>query len=478
MASARIGARALRDLLGDWRNEAPAYEGLADRVTLLLLDGRISSGSRLPAERELAAALELSRTTVAAAYRRLREAGYASSLQGSGTTTALPHGRSEEPAPGDAPISFTHASLPATRLLTGVLDDGLIDEYRSHFGSLGYDGVGQPGLRAAVADWYGRRGLPTDPEQIVITTGSQNAIHLAARALIARGDRVWAESPSYPNAFDSLRDVGARLITTPVTVDDGWDLDTLEATFRRSAPTVAYVIPDFQNPTGRSMSVRDRERFLEAAAGAGTTVLADEATAELDIDRGIRHPPLGALAGRHGADVVHIGSASKSVWGGLRIGWVRAEPQLARRIAAGRGATDLGVPIFEQLVAARLLPKSDEVAEERRAQLREGREVARSAIEELLPDWTFPARLDGGLAAWVNLGAPVSSQLALAARARGLLIAAGPRFGVDGAFERYARIPIAADPVALRRGIELIAEIWPSVRRVTRGELDYAGTVA
>ncbi|GAA4184368.1 PLP-dependent aminotransferase family protein [Gryllotalpicola kribbensis] len=479
MVSGRIGARALRDLLGDWRTEAPANEALADRVRLLLLDGRISAGIRLPAERELADALALSRTTVAAAYRRLRAAGFATSLQGSGTTTRLPLGRPAAPSPGGTVIGFMHASLPATRMLPGALDDSLLAAYRSHFASLGYDGVGQPELRAAIADWYGRRGLPTDPEQIVVTTGSQSAIYLAARALVARGDRVWAESPSYPNAYDALREVGARLITTPVTVEDGWDMPALEAAFQRSAPTVAYTMPDFQNPTGRSMSVEDRERLLEAAAATGTVVLADEATAELDIDRGEALPPLGTLADAHGAEVVHLGSASKQLWGGLRIGWLRAAPQLARRIAALRGSTDLAVPVFEQLVVTRLLPHSAEIAEERREQLRAGRETARAAIAELLPDWTFPPRLEGGLAAWVNLGAPVSSQLALAAHGRGLLVAAGPRFGIDGAFERHLRVPIAADPDNLRRGLEVLAELWPSVHRLARVEFDsYAGTVA
>lgn len=479
MPRGRIGARALHDLLGEWRGAAPAYESLADRLRLLLLDGRISTGIRLPAERELADALQLSRTTVAAAYRRLREAGFASSLQGSGTTTRLPPGGAAQPYAIGGLIPFTHASLPATRLLDEVLGDELLADYRSRFGSIGYDGIGQPELREAIAEWYTRRGLPTDPDQIVVTTGSQSAIFLAAKALVSRGDRVWAESPSYPNAYDALRDVGARLITTPVTVEDGWDLPALEAAFQRSAPTLAYVIPDFQNPTGRSMSVRDRERFLEAAAAAGTTVLVDEVTCELDIDRPEELPPLGTLAAEHGAELVHIGSASKQLWGGLRIGWVRATPQLARRIAAQRGSTDLAVPVFEQLVVARLLPRSAEIAGERREQLRAGREAARAAIDELLPEWTFPEQLHGGLAAWVNLGAPVSSQLALAAHARGLLVAAGPRFGVDGAFERHLRIPIAAEPENLRRGLEVLAELWPAVRRVGRAELDsYAGTVA
>ncbi|HEY0246865.1 MAG TPA: PLP-dependent aminotransferase family protein [Gryllotalpicola sp.] len=479
MTRGQLAARALRELLGHWRSEAPAYEALADRVRLLLLDGRVSAGIRLPAERELSTGLGLSRTTVAAAYRRLRETGYATSVQGSGTTTALPPGHGgEQPPLDEALIDFTHASPPATRLLAEVIEDAL-DEYRGHFGTVGYDSVGQPALRAAIAEWYTQRGLPTEPGEVIVTTGSQSAIHLAARALLARGDRVWAESPSYPNAYDALREVGGRLVTSPVTVEDGWDLDALEAAFRRTAPSLAYVMPEFQNPTGRSLTAEGRERLLEAASAAGAVVLADEATSELNIDRTQRFPPLAAQAADHGAEVVHLGSASKPLWGGLRIGWVRGTPQLVRRIAAERGSTDLAVPVFEQLVVARLLPRSAEIRQERRAQLAAGRDAARRAITELLPDWTFPAQLDGGLAAWVNLGAPVSSQLALAARSRGLLVAAGPRFGVDGAFERYLRVPITTDATTLRRGIEVLAELWPGVHRLARPEFDgYADTVA
>lgn len=477
MTRGRIGARALRDQLGDWRGDAPAYEALSDRVRLLLLDGRISADIRLPAERELATALELSRTTVAAAYKRLREAGYASSVQGSGTTTALPLTRVDRPIAGDGLIDFVHASLPATKLLAEVLNDDLLDDFRCQLGGIGYDGVGQPELREAIADWYSNRGLPTDASEILVTTGSQSAIHLAARALITRGDRVWAEGPSYPNAFDALRDAGARLVTTPVTVDDGWDMDALESAFQRTAPTVAYTMPDFHNPTGRSMTPEDRRRFLEAADAACTTVIVDEATAELDIDRPESHPPLGAGA-TGGPELLHISSASKPIWGGLRIGWIRATPAMLRRIAAVRGASDLAIPVFEQLVVTRLLPRVDEIAVERRAQLRAGRDAARAAIAELLPEWTFPSRLEGGLAAWVNLGAPLSSQLVLAAHARGLLIASGPRFGVDGAFERNLRIPITIPPEQLRRGLELMAELWPTAHRIASNDYEYAGTVA
>lgn len=452
-----LSARALVGLLGEWRDDGTVYLALAARVRLLLIDGRLASDVRLPAERELAAALHLSRTTVAAAYRELRDDGFASTLTGSGTTTALPGGAGgATPVGGNGVVDLTKASLPATRLLPEVLDLAVAD-LRGALGSTGYETYGALELRRRIADRYTARGLPTSPEEVLVTSGAQSAISLAARVLIDRGDRVHAESPSYPNAFDALRLAGARLVTSPVTVEHGWDLETLESVFRRAAPTLSYVLPERHNPTGRTMTATDRECLIDAAAAAGTILLDDETTADLHIDSSAPGLPLAAGGG---AQVVHIGSASKLFWGGLRIGWVRAKPHLIRRMASARAMTDLAAPVFEQFVVAHLLDRVDDVIEERRGELRARRDALAGAMAEHLPGWQFPQPLDGGIAAWVNLVEPVSSQLALAARARGLLVTAGPRFGVDGAFETCLRLPITAEPEVLRQAVQILADCW------------------
>ncbi|MEX0429420.1 PLP-dependent aminotransferase family protein [Nocardioides sp. DS6] len=459
MARGRLGAADLTTMLGEWRTDAPAYDALAERLRLLLIDGRVSADVRLPSERDLSARLGLSRTTVTAAYGRLRERGYARSVQGSGTTTALPP-HATSPADSETGIDLTKATLPATRLLADAAGEAT-ERLTAHLPGSGYTLRGLPELRTAIADRYTERGLPTSPDQVLVTLGGQSAIALLGRVLIARGDRAYAESPSYPHAYDALRLAGARVVTSPVTTEQGWDLPALEAAISRTQPVMAYVMPDFHNPTGWSLDEEGRARLLRAAARTETIVVADDTTAELDIDRPVTHPPLAALAAGHRARVVHLGSASKQLWGGLRIGWIRAEPELLGRLVAQRSATDLGTPIWEQLVTALLLPRAAAVVEERRGQLRAGRTALYAAVDRLLPDWSLPARLHGGLTAWVHLPAPVSSQLTLAARGRGLLLTAGPRFGADGAYERHLRLPITAAPAEIERAVGILADLWP-----------------
>ncbi|WP_345762245.1 PLP-dependent aminotransferase family protein [Diaminobutyricibacter sp. McL0608] len=489
MSDAQLSARALETLLGEWRGPGAHYQALADRIRLLVLDGRIPIDTRLPAERDLATRLELSRTTVTAAYRELREAGFVASLRGSGTVTRLP-GPVLVPAPAQADglLDFSKAALPAATNLAAAAR-AAAEELPHFLADSGYDPVGLPHLREVIAERYRMRGLPTEPEQILVTVGAQQAIALIARTFLSRGDRALIEMPTYPHAYEALRSAGARLV--PVTVvpvdgaaraapahataatarrygsgDDGWDSDSIEQAIARSNPTLAYVIPDFHNPTGASMSATTRERLLAAAAGHGMIVVADETTADLDIDRVETFGPLATHGQRRAGDapVIHIGSASKSLWGGLRIGWIRAERPMIRKLIAAKPANDLGTPILEQLVVARMLPGMASIVEERRGQLRAGREQVRMLVEDRFPDWTMPA-LDGGLAAWVGIGAPISSQLALAARNNGLSITAGPRFGFDGAFERFLRIPITYSAAETARAFDALAAAWSTVLR-------------
>jgi DNA-binding transcriptional MocR family regulator len=472
MSDAQLTARSLEQLLGSWRTGAAGYQALADRIRLLVLDGRIPIGTRLPAERDLAGRLQLSRTTVAAAYRQLREAGFVDSVRGSGSVARLPGRTLPLPAAGgEGMLDFTKASLPAASTLPAAAR-AAAEELPRFLSDPGYDPVGLPHLRAEIAERYTRRGLPTEPDQIVVTVGAQQAIALIARTFLQRGDRVVVEVPTYPHAIEAIRLAGARLVPITVTAPeegptrlgeqpDGWDADAIEQTFRRANPALAYLIPDFHNPTGASMNPETRRRVLAAAAGHGAIVVADETTAELDIDRLGEYLPLPRYAdpAAPSAPIIMIGSASKTLWGGLRIGWIRAERAHIQRLVAAKPATDLGTPILEQLVVAQLLPQAGAIVEERREQLRTGRETVRRLVAETFPEWSMPVQ-HGGLTAWVGIGAPVSSALALAARSHGLLIAAGPRFGIDGAFERFLRIPITYTPAEYDRAFAALSAAW------------------
>ena len=457
----RISARALTAALGAWRSRDPAYEALADAIRLLCLDNRLAARTALPAERELAVALGLSRSTVAAAYRSLRDTGHIASLRGSGSMT-LPLQRRD---PGRVhsmagALDLQQASPPAWPGLAAVMAD-VAHSAATLVSRSGYDVFGRTDLREAIARRYGERGIPTAPDQIIVTTGAQSAIHLLASVLLGRGDRVVLETPTYPHAADALRRAGARLVGVPVMAEAGWDLDRAEQAFARTLPVLAYVMPDFQNPTGCSMQQAERGAFESAAERTGTVLVLDETTADLDIDRGPLPP--GFVDGDP-ALVVRVGSLGKTVWGGLRVGWIRAEADLVRRLVAARSTHDLGTPEFEQAVAASVFPRFAEVAEQRSHVLRSGRDAAMTALGELLPEWRVP-RTNGGVSLWVELDAPLSSALVLEVRSVGLLLSAGSRFSVEGGHDRRLRIPFTAPPAELVRSVDLLAEAWPRVRR-------------
>lgn len=457
----RISARALGLAIGGWRSREPAYEALADAVRLLCMDNRIAARTALPAERELAAALGLSRTTVAAAYRSLRDSGHIESVRGSGSVT-LPLER-KDPGTDDvteAAIDLQQASPPAWPGLAGVYQEVAADA-ASLVARSGYDVVGSLDLRTRIAERYAARGIPTTPDEVLVTSGAQSAIHLLASVLLARADRVLVETPTYPHAADAFRQSGARLVGVPVTTGEGWDLDRAEQAFARALPVLAYLMPDFQNPTGRTMSAEERERIGRAAYRAGTTLIVDETTADLDIDRVTAVADFPA-----DVELIRLGSLGKTVWGGLRIGWIRAQSATVRRLAAARSAFDLGTAEFEQAVAAAVVPRLDEIAEQRSALLRAGRDALTDALERRLPTWRVP-RVHGGVALWVELDAPLSSSLVMAARARGLYLSAGARFAVEGGHDRHLRIPFTAPADTLVRGVDVLAATWPSVRTGT-----------
>ena len=482
MSTNQLTARTLESLLGEWRTDGSAYTALADRIRLLTLDGRIPTDSRLPAERDLGTRLGLSRTTVTAAYRQLRDAGYLHSVQGSGSVARLPGTTLDPGAPAPAAIlDLGQAVLPAWPGLAEVATLAAADLPRHLTGS-GFDPLGIPELRRALAQRYRARGLPTEPEQIMVTVGAQHAIALLARVLINRGDRVLIETPTYPHAYEALRAAGGRLMPVSVTADlpgadAGWDEPALVQTLERSNPVLGYLMPDFQNPTGQTMPMAQRERVLAAAARQGTVLISDETIGELDIDRAGEFSPFAASADPARPDLaITVGSVGKTVWGGVRVGWIRADAGLIRKLASARLANDLGTPVLEQLIVTRLLQELPGILESRRTLLRAGRDRLVAGLAERFPEWQVP-QVHGGVVLWVNLGRPVSSQLSLAARAQGLLLPAGPRFGIDGAFERFLRIPFCYGPSDMPRALDALAEAWQSMLRHPLPDTGYLADV-
>ncbi|OLE21197.1 MAG: GntR family transcriptional regulator [Actinobacteria bacterium 13_1_20CM_3_71_11] len=458
-------------LLGRWQGgrSTPDYQALAATVRGLLTDGRLSLGVRLPAERDLALALGISRTTVSAAYRTLRESGHLTSRRGAGSWTTMPGGArvgtsglwTPESA-GDL-LDLGTAALPAPPQLATAAAEALAD-LPGYLAGAGYHPTGLIELRATVAQSYAARGVPTSPDQIMITSGVQQALDLALRLLVPAGQPVLVETPTYPNALAAVVARRGRLLTHGLA-DSGWDADLLLATVRQNRPRLAYLVPEFQNPTGHLMDARLRERLAAAAHAAGTDLIVDESFVDLSLDEPEMPPPVAAYD-RH-ARVLSIGGMSKPYWGGLRIGWIRAAGPLVQRLAAVRIGMDMAGPVLDQLVAARLLRYADAVLDARRTELRQRRTVLVQALARELPEWRFrvPA---GGLSLWVELDAPVSGALARAAESYGVRLAPGPRFGIDGTMERFLRLPYTLPPAELDEAVRRIAAARRDLERPAR----------
>jgi DNA-binding transcriptional MocR family regulator len=452
----------LARLLGEWRASGPAYAALARALRLLVLDGRLPLRTRLPGERELAEALGVSRTTAAAAYAALRDEGFLASRRGSGSWTQLPADAGVAPAPGPA-NGLIDLSCAATAAPEGVIHAALATataELPRHLPGPGYDAAGLPVLRAAIAEHLTARGAPTAPDQVLVTAGALHGFTLLLRVLSGPGDRVLVEHPSYPAALDAIRAIGARPVPVPM-LPTGWDLEMLAASLRQAAPSLAYLIADNQNPTGLTMPAAEREQLVSLARTTRTPLVIDEAVAGLHLDGADPPLPVSALD-PDGDSVITIGSMSKTFWAGLRIGWVRASPALVLRLAAARAALEISSPVLEQLIAVELRAGADAVLERQRAGARERRDLFAAALRDHLPAWRFELPR-GGLSLWVELDAPRSTALAAVADRHGVRLAAGPRFGVDGAFERFTRLPYSLPAPVLDDAASRLAVAWRAV---------------
>jgi DNA-binding transcriptional MocR family regulator len=442
------------------------YLALAESVTALVLDGRVAPETRLPSERELAGHLDLSRATITAAYDWLRAEGYVISRTGAGSFVTVPaSARRISPsrwtpsaiASGDE-IDLTCASLAAP---PGVLPDA-VAKAAAHLPAAaagnGYNPLGLAELRRAIAARFTARGVATDAEQILVTNGALHGFDMLIRMLVGPGDRVLTELPTYPGALDALRANGTRIVPVPISADQGWPVGDMQATLRQTLPRMAFLIPDFQNPTGALISEAERREVLRVARRTGTTVVIDETFVDLGL-AGPR-PPTAALD----SSVVTVGSLSKPVWGGLRLGWIRASADLVRRLAVQRAATDLSGSVLDQLVGVALMDCLDDIAAARRTQLRVQRDALIAALAEHLPQWRVPVP-EGGLSVWAELDAPLCTPLTLVAGRHGVQLVPGSRFGLDGTLERFLRIPFALPADQLADAVRRVALAWDSLDR-------------
>ncbi|MEJ5888036.1 PLP-dependent aminotransferase family protein [Pseudokineococcus marinus] len=482
--AARRSAERLAALVGRSTLHPPVAATLAVALRGLVADGRLPVGGRLPAERELAAALGVSRVTVTSAYARLRESGWAASRRGAGTWTSVPDRSGVVAAfvpgsPRDGTVDLTYAS-PAGPPEVADAYAAALEALPRMLPGHGYVAGGLADLRARVAERMSARGLPTAAEQVLVTTGASAAISGALRAVAgpppsagrggAPGARVLVEHPTWPNALDLLGELGA--VAVPVPRDPrapdgaGGFPAALHRAARETAPAMAYLVPDFANPTGAVLTPEERQRVVASMEQRGVVVLADETLADLALepdDDPSSRPPLAASA-RPGA-VLTAGSLSKSVWAGLRVGWLRGEPSVLARVAASASRDHGALPVVDQLAACVLLDGLDSGLVERRARLREQRDALVGALRDRFPAWDVPLPA-GGLSLWCRLPRGTSSSAVTdAAERHGLFLATGSRFGTGHAFDDHLRLPFTQPVPVLLDAVDRLARAVADAER-------------
>jgi DNA-binding transcriptional MocR family regulator len=476
-ASHRLGPRALTGLLPDLAELAsPRYRSIADAIAALLLDGRIPPGAALPSERSLANALGVSRSTTTAVYHQLATDGLLLRRRGSGSQLRLPPGTTVS-GPGTrirrggaAVLDLSIAASPGVPAELPPAVAWAAEALAGYHDEIGYQPYGIRPLRELIAGRYTERGVATSAEQILVTNGAQHAFDLILRLMLHPGDRVLTELPTYPGALDAIRSHGGRVLAVPFATDGGWDLPALGGTFVQSSPRLAMLIPDFNNPTGRLIGTEQRAAALSAARRSGSTVVVDESFVDLDL----RDPASSATPAPMSAldpGVFSIGSVSKPIWAGVRIGWIRADADTVSRLAVVRARSDMGGSLLDQLTVLRLLSNYQPILDRRRAELRERRAALLSALATELPAWQA-TRPDGGLSTWVRLDAPAATALTHLLEQRGILITPGSRFTVDASLERYLRIPFALPAELLVEAVGRLAQAWSDLdqHRVRRPE--------
>lgn len=465
------------------------HAGLAETIR----SGSVAVGTRLPSTRRVAEQLGVNRQTVVEAYRRLERDGLVRQRVGSGTyvldaaPAGAPMSRARSPkagpgsravldfdggearrelpaAPGDAidlaAIAPDERSFPAEEL-SACLQAAL--EQRGA-GLLGYGPVaGDPRLREVLAERLRARGLEVDASGLVIVGGAQQGLDLILRATADPGDLAIAEAPSYHLGLDLMRFHGLDLETVPLLpgTEPGasrLDAGRLDALMARR-PVLAYSMPSHQNPTGLSLDLGSRRLLAAACAGAGTLLVEDDYEADL-VYEGEPLPPVAALP--EAGEVAYVGTLSKALCPGLRVGWVAGSAALLERLVRVKRVSDLSGSPLLQAAAAEFLGSGAydrhlaRVVEVNRERMR----VLSEALAAELPEDCEATEPRGGHALWVHLPPGVSARaVAEAAAVAGVVVSPGDLFETEPGSGEGLRLSLArATTEEIPRGVSALAK--------------------
>ena len=470
---------ALSQLLGPWMHGKGSLRvRLKGAVEKAIVEGLIVDGTRLPSERRLADEGGVSRNTIVSAYDMLEENGLLERRRGSASIVRTAAVRSQMTSRRDAELtalssgvilqepedivdlSLSWPDLP-TKFLP-FLHSPTLAELHDFQGPSIHAPAGLPRLRERIAQRYSDAGIPTIAHNIVVTTGSQQGLSLAASLLVSPGEAVAIEQPTYFVALDVFRNLGTRLHAfAPGFTDRSLQQEMATSSFR-----ALYCIPTFQSPTGHVMSEHARRTLLNLAREHNVPIV-EECSLEATAFSGSTPR---SLAYFDPENVVSVGSLNLVFWPGIHVGWIRASASIAARLARLKVLSDLGTSVPSQVLALRVLESFDQIATFRRRQLEDNCDFICQRLAEQLPQWQFK-KPSGGLCLWVRLPFGDATSFAQFAAREGVRILPGSSMTVDGSCTEYLRLSYTACPAIIEAGIVRLASAWRRYAR-TRASIN------
>jgi len=483
-------AKVINGIRVDPASTAPMYLQIANSFMTKIQGNLLPAGTKLPPERELADLLSVSRTTIINAYRLLEERGLIATRIGSGTYVAeMPAADPQTPAmpweqlftpryksplssllrnlvaapTANKNISFA-AGMPDPLLYPlNVIQEALVGERSSmecaEFGYIATDGY-LP-LKQSLTAWQSRHGIDTSAEKTLIVSGSQQGLYLIIKAFVEPRDYVIVESPTYLGAIQIFEASGARILCLPQSAS--LDLELLEDYLIRYRPKLFYTIPTFQNPTGRIMSLRDRQELIRLGARYRLAIVEDDPYGQLYY--GQQPPPSLKSLDTYGG-VIYLGTFSKILFPALRIGWVNAETAVVNRLSEQKQFIDLHSNNLSQKIIHLCLTEDYLEAHLKtvRRVYRKRRDTAASALRRYCGghlDFELP---EGGFYLWCDVRPPVSpDELLRCAAAEGVTFVPGQAFYVNGAESHQIRLCfVTHDDTLLSEGIRRLGKIFAS----------------
>lgn len=457
----------------------PLYRQLGDALREAIATGSLAVGARLPSERDYAARLGVSRTTVTAAYQELKDQGLLRGYVGRGVVVLAADVEDGVAGAGlpwpQLGARLSRQGLPSRlqrRAAEVTLGDGWLHPELLPAAALQEAAVraaanpehfvraappfGLPALRDAIAQRESRPGGRVDADDVLVCGGAQQGINLVARALLGPGDRVLTESPTWHGAVRAFRAAGAEVSGVPMD-HEGIDPEALEDALLRQRPKLVYLIPTLHCPTGRVAGLARRRRVLALCQRYRTPILESQVYGELMFDAAATPPSLRRLDER--GLVIELGSVAKSLSPALRLGWLIAPRAALTLLGAAKAGLDLGTPVVPQAILADVFERGivDRHLVRLRRALATRRDTLVAALARHAPELrlTSPA---GGLYLWGTLPPGIGgAELEAAAEGEGVAIRGGEAFLPEAGPSRQVRLCFAAAPTeSLDAGAERV----------------------